>query len=93
MTEVTYSQVHGSQGNILNPICHAVVSGSSDFRFFLCMSFVKIKSKCIWVVKYEAISWKTFIQVIQIEKPGVENLTIIRIQNQCRFCNTKIILY
>ena len=39
----------------------------------------------MWAVKYEATSWKNFIQVIQIEKRGAANLIIKRIQNKCRF--------
>ena len=55
-----------------------VVPSSSYFEalavIFSAMSLVKIKSMCIWAVKYEAIKWKNFFQVIQMEKPGVENL-------------------
>ena len=80
---------------ILNPICHVVVPGSSDFEelavVFSAHALCENK-KCIWAVKYEVISRKKFIPVIQIEKPGVANLIIKRIQNKCIFCNTKIIL-
>ena len=54
-----------------------LIPGSSDFEDLAVVFSSNVlceNKKHIWAVKDEAISWKKFIQVIQIEKPSVANL-------------------
>ena len=86
----------GIKRKILNPICNVVVPCSSDFEGLAVVFSTHVlreNRKHVYLSgKYEAISQKKFIQVIQIEKLAAANFIIIRIRNKCRFCNTKIIL-